>query len=172
MISVVNLKKYFSNFVSSFRPRFTPISSFKCNGREYIIEGKEPGGLSRDHNYYFRVETDDEERVRQVFLSLGIQNFMSRDKRVKSNRLSTFKIDKTRYEVLSEFLGTIAPPHFSSPNSSKINEENIFKGYERDVLGIPQTTYVSETQEIPPELKQWKLLKRSKRSFVDLTKKS
>ena len=173
MISVVNPKKYFSDFLSSLRPSFTPISSFECNGVEYIIEGKKPGILSRDLNYYFRVENTREEHVREVFQCLDLQHLMSRDKRVRSNKFSIFKIEKAEYNELKEFLGTVAPPHFSPPNSKRITEENIFKRFETDVLGIPQTIYTSEPPKIPEHLRHLKVFRRrSNKPPLNLIKKS
>ena len=165
------ISKAFSKIAGTFSPSFKPIASFPCDGETYEIEGKEPGIFSHEKRYLIRVPSSKEEKIREVFRHLSMQSLMSKNNLVgRRNRYATFEIGQKSYEELKEWLGTIAPSHFSPPNHNGTNEENIFDRYNEDVLGIKPIPTTNEHPRRPPGLPSYKSLRN--RPVTDLTKET
>gem|GEM_PF-5538553 len=160
----------FSKVADTLSPSFKTIASFPCNGETYEIEGKGPGIFSHEKRYFIRVSGSKEEKVREVFRHLNMQRLMSKKNLVGRNGYATFEIGQQKYRELKEWLGTIAPPHFSPPNHNGTTENTIFDEYNQHVLGIKPIPITNEHPRRPPGLPSYKHLR--KRPFTDLTKET
>jgi len=158
----------------------TYILTLQWNGKGYKTEVKKPGLLSRDRNFYFSVSIKNYETIRTLLERIRdregpMHSLVSKENRVSSNggcvkfNIGNDGCDRllTTFEVIERSI--VSKPR--NPKHKGLKQENIFKRYAEDVLGIRQPRFVHTTSRRPPGLKIFIRQKGMKKPFVDLTKK-